>query len=195
MKESPIKDLKGLKTVKQQLEARAKQATEQEAARKAAAAKARAEKDFFALAVGPIKPLPAKHLPGHRAYITIKDSCKMPLSADSFSSRTIEAGALVGINGRVLATGAGLPGGFVTRNGATRTVSTGLMPWASRIGTWQTNHPTTPKINVPFGECLVVVEAPTGVGLRYLADRHPACAPRDKKSWRVSMPPKGNHVF
>ncbi len=51
------------------------------------------------------------------------------------------------------------------------------MPWASRMGTWQTNqHPTTPKISVPFGECLVVVclvvvEAPAGVGLRYLAGK------------------------
>ena len=68
MKTPPIKDLKGLKAVKQQLEARAKQATEHEAARKAAAAKARADKDFFVLAVGPIKPLPAKHLPGHRSH-------------------------------------------------------------------------------------------------------------------------------
>ncbi len=64
----PIKHLKGLKAVKQQLEARARLAAEQEAARKVAAAKARAEKDFFALAVGPIKPLPAKHLPGHKAH-------------------------------------------------------------------------------------------------------------------------------
>ena len=68
MKTPPIKDLKGLKAVKQQLEARARLAVEQEAARKAAAAKAKADKDFFTLAVGPIKPLPAKHLPGHRAH-------------------------------------------------------------------------------------------------------------------------------
>ncbi len=114
----------------------------------------------------------------------------------SFSSRTIEAGALVGITGRVAATGAGFPGGFVTRNGTAGTGSTGLMPWASRMGTWQTNHhPTTPKISVPFGECLVVVEAPAGVGLRYLAGRHPACAQWGKNSWRVSLPPKGKHVF
>ena len=68
MKTPPIRDLKGLRAVKQQLEARAKQSTEQEAARKAAAVKARADKDFFVLAVGPIKPLPAKHLPGHKAH-------------------------------------------------------------------------------------------------------------------------------
>jgi len=68
MKMSAIKDLKGLKAVKLEIEARLKLAVELEAASKAAAAKARAEKDFFSLAVGPIKQLPAKHLPGHRAH-------------------------------------------------------------------------------------------------------------------------------
>jgi len=68
MKMSAIKDLKGLKAVKLEIEARLKLAVELEAASKAAAAKARTEKDFFSLAVGPIKPLPAKHLPGHRAH-------------------------------------------------------------------------------------------------------------------------------
>ena len=68
MKAPPIKDLKDLKAVKRQLEAQARLAAEQEAARKAAAAKARAEKDFFVLAVGPIKPLAAKHLPGHKSH-------------------------------------------------------------------------------------------------------------------------------
>ena len=67
MKALAIKDLKGLKAVKAELEARVKLAAELEAARKAAAARAKAEEEFFALAVGPIKPLPARHLPGHRA--------------------------------------------------------------------------------------------------------------------------------
>ena len=67
MKALAIKDLKGLKAVKAELEARVKLATELEAARKAAATRTKAEEEFFALAVGPIKPLPAKHLPGHRA--------------------------------------------------------------------------------------------------------------------------------
>ncbi len=44
-----------------------KQAHELENARNAAVARANAEKDFFARAVGPIKPLPAQHQPGHRA--------------------------------------------------------------------------------------------------------------------------------
>ena len=67
MKALAIKDLKGLKAVKAELEARVKLAAELEAARKAAAARAKAEEEFFALAVGPIRPLPARHLPGHRA--------------------------------------------------------------------------------------------------------------------------------
>ena len=66
--------LKALKTVKAELEARVKLAKELEAARKAALAKfnqAKAEQEFFALAVGPIKPLPPKHRPGHRASLPL----------------------------------------------------------------------------------------------------------------------------
>jgi DNA-nicking Smr family endonuclease len=66
-----IKDLKGLKAVKQEIEARALLAQAQEAARKAAIAKAKAEKEFFAQAIGPIKPLPPKHRPGHRAHLPV----------------------------------------------------------------------------------------------------------------------------
>ena len=69
MKALAIKDLKGLKAVKAELEARIQLAKDVEAARKAAAAKAKADEQFFALAVGPIKPLPARHLPGHRASV------------------------------------------------------------------------------------------------------------------------------
>ena len=67
MKALAIKDLKGLKAVKAELEARAQRSRELEVAKKAAAAKAKAEEDFFALAVGIVKPLPPKHRPGHRA--------------------------------------------------------------------------------------------------------------------------------
>ncbi len=67
MKAPAIKDLKGLKAVKAEMAARIQLAKELEAAKKAAAAKAKAEEEFFALAVGPIKPLPPKHRPGHRA--------------------------------------------------------------------------------------------------------------------------------
>jgi DNA-nicking Smr family endonuclease len=71
MKAQAIKDLKGLKTVKAAMEARAKLAKELEAARKAALAKAKAEKEFFATAVGIVKPLPLKHRPGHRAALPL----------------------------------------------------------------------------------------------------------------------------
>ena len=70
MKTVAIKDLKGLKAVKAELEARVQRAKELELAKKAAAAKAKAEKDFFALAVGTVKPLPLRHRPGHRASLT-----------------------------------------------------------------------------------------------------------------------------
>ena len=63
--------LKALKTVKAELEARVKRAKELDAARKAALAKSKAEEEFFALAVGPIKPLPLKHRSGHRASLPL----------------------------------------------------------------------------------------------------------------------------
>ena len=62
-----MKGLRSLKTAKAELEARTKLAKELEAAKKAAAAKAKAEEEFFAHAVGVVKPLPLKHRPGHRA--------------------------------------------------------------------------------------------------------------------------------
>ena len=71
MKTPAVKDLKGLKAVKLELQARAAQAKEQEAARKASAAKIKAEKELFALAIGPVKALPVKHRPGHRASLAL----------------------------------------------------------------------------------------------------------------------------
>ena len=62
-----MKGLRSLKTAKAELEARTKLTKELEAAKKAAAAKAKAEEEFFAHAVGVVKPLPLKHRPGHRA--------------------------------------------------------------------------------------------------------------------------------
>jgi len=70
-KDLKVKDLKGLKSVKAEMEARVKLAKDLEASHKAALAKARAEEEFFALAVGPIKPLPPKHRPGHRASLPL----------------------------------------------------------------------------------------------------------------------------
>ena len=66
-----VKDLKGLKSVKAEMEARIQRAKELEAARKVALAKAKAEKEIFATAVGIVKPLPPKHRPGHRASLPV----------------------------------------------------------------------------------------------------------------------------
>jgi len=60
-----IKDLRGLKAIKLEIEARARQDAETKAARLAAAARARAEKELFSRAIGPVKALPARHRPGH----------------------------------------------------------------------------------------------------------------------------------
>ena len=71
MKAAPIKELKGLKAIKAEMEARVRRAKELETARKAAQAKAKAEQAFFATAVGIVKPLPPKHRPGHRASLPL----------------------------------------------------------------------------------------------------------------------------
>ena len=71
MKTPSIRDLKGLKAVKLEIEARAKLAKDLEAAAKAAAARIKAEKELFALAVGPVRALPVKHRPGHRAQLAL----------------------------------------------------------------------------------------------------------------------------
>jgi len=71
MKALAIKDLKGLKAVKAEMEARVKKTKELDTARKAALAKAKAEKEFFASAVGIVKPLPPKHRPGHRVSLPL----------------------------------------------------------------------------------------------------------------------------
>ena len=62
-----IRDLKDLKAVKREIEERVRLEQEREAARLAALAKARADQELFARAIGPVRALPAKHLPGHRA--------------------------------------------------------------------------------------------------------------------------------
>jgi DNA-nicking Smr family endonuclease len=71
MKALAVKDLRGLKAVKVEMEARVKKAKELAAARKTAAAKAKAEKEVFATAVGIVKPLPPKHRPGERAALPL----------------------------------------------------------------------------------------------------------------------------
>jgi DNA-nicking Smr family endonuclease len=79
MKAPAIKDMKGLKAVKAEMQARVKKAKELEAARKAALAKAKAEAEFFATAVGVVKPLPPKHRPGERAALQLVQAAPIAL--------------------------------------------------------------------------------------------------------------------
>ncbi len=74
-----IKDLKGLKAVKLEIETRARQEAEQKAARAAAAARAKAEKELFSRAIGPVKALPARHLPGQRAQLPRVQAAPIPV--------------------------------------------------------------------------------------------------------------------
>ncbi|MGH8833344.1 MAG: Smr/MutS family protein [Polaromonas sp.] len=82
LKDLPIRDLKDLKAVKQQIETRARLERELKAARLAAAAKAKADKDLFSRAIGPVKALPAKHRPGnpgHRASLPTTQPAPIPV--------------------------------------------------------------------------------------------------------------------
>jgi DNA-nicking Smr family endonuclease len=63
----PLRDLKDLKAIKRQIETHARLEQERVAAQLAAALKSKAEKELFSRAIGPVKALPAKHLPGHKA--------------------------------------------------------------------------------------------------------------------------------
>ena len=74
-----IKDLKGLKAVKLEIETRARQEAELKAARAAAAAKAKAEKELFSRVIGPVRALPAKHLPGQRAQLPPVQAAPIPV--------------------------------------------------------------------------------------------------------------------
>ncbi|MFC6284700.1 MULTISPECIES: Smr/MutS family protein [Polaromonas] len=71
MKAFALKSLQDLKAVKKEIETRARLEKEATAARLAAVAQARVEKELFARAIGPVKPLPAKHRPGHRAHLPV----------------------------------------------------------------------------------------------------------------------------
>ena len=67
----PIKDLKALQAIKLEIETATRLALEQEAVRRAAAARAKAEQELFARAVGPVKSLAVRHGPGHRALLPL----------------------------------------------------------------------------------------------------------------------------
>jgi DNA-nicking Smr family endonuclease len=70
MKAPAIKDLKSLKAVKLEMLARIELAKQREAMRLAALAQAKAEKEYFSHAIGPIKALRARHAPGQWADVT-----------------------------------------------------------------------------------------------------------------------------
>ncbi|MFN3570662.1 MAG: Smr/MutS family protein [Polaromonas sp.] len=74
-----IKDLKGLKAVKLEIETRARQEAERQAARAAATAKAKAEQELFSRVIGPVGALPAKHLPGQRAQLAPVQAAPIPV--------------------------------------------------------------------------------------------------------------------
>lgn len=65
----PLRDLKDLKAVKREIDARARLEQALAAARVADAARLKAEKELFAHTIGPVKALALKHLPGHRARV------------------------------------------------------------------------------------------------------------------------------
>jgi DNA-nicking Smr family endonuclease len=78
----PLRDLKDLNAVKRQLEARAQLEKEREAARQAAAAKAKADKEEFSLAIGPVRALPAQHRLdnfGHHARLKAAQPAPIPV--------------------------------------------------------------------------------------------------------------------
>jgi len=63
----PLRDLKDLKRIGDEIEARLRLEQQREAARLAAAAKARAENELFARAVGSVVALSPRHRPGYKA--------------------------------------------------------------------------------------------------------------------------------
>jgi len=65
----PFRALKDLKAVKREIDLRARLEQERAAARVAAAARLKAEREVFAHAIGPVKALALQHRPGHRARI------------------------------------------------------------------------------------------------------------------------------
>ncbi|NMM10405.1 MAG: DNA mismatch repair protein MutS [Polaromonas sp.] len=79
LKDHLIKDLKDLKAVKKEIETRARLEQGRVAARLAATAKNRSEKELFSRAIGPIKALSTKHLPGHKASLQRAQPAPIPV--------------------------------------------------------------------------------------------------------------------
>jgi DNA-nicking Smr family endonuclease len=78
-KKPPIKDLSGLKALKQDIEAQARLAAAQQAARLAAARQRQAEKELFSRAIGPVKALAARHAPGQSAALRAEPPAPVPV--------------------------------------------------------------------------------------------------------------------
>lgn len=77
--QTAIKDLRGLKALKREIENRTRLAAEQQAARLAAARQLKAEQELFSHSIGPIKALPARHGPGQKAQINIVQPAPIPV--------------------------------------------------------------------------------------------------------------------
>ncbi|MEZ7847197.1 MAG: DNA-nicking Smr family endonuclease [Polaromonas sp.] len=78
-KKTILKDLRGLKALKLEIENRTRLAAEQQAARLAAARQLKAEKELFSHSIGPIKALPVRHGPGQKAQISIVQPAPIPV--------------------------------------------------------------------------------------------------------------------
>jgi DNA-nicking Smr family endonuclease len=76
---SSIKDLRGLKALKLDIDKQARLAAELQAARLAAARRLKAEQELFSHSIGPIKALPARHGPGQKAKILIVPPAPIPV--------------------------------------------------------------------------------------------------------------------
>ncbi len=74
-----LKDLRGLKVLKLEIETKKRLVAEQLAAKLAAAHQLKAEKELFAHSIGPIKSLPVKHGPGQKAQISIPPPEPIPV--------------------------------------------------------------------------------------------------------------------
>ena len=74
-----LKDLRGLKALKLEIEIKKRLAAEQLAAKLAAARQLKAEKELFAHSIGPIKALPARHGPGQKAQISLPQPEPIPV--------------------------------------------------------------------------------------------------------------------
>ncbi len=67
----PLRDLKDLRAVKRQIESQARLEQERIATQLAAKLESKAGKELFSRTIGPVKALPAKHLPGHKTSLEL----------------------------------------------------------------------------------------------------------------------------